>query len=103
MKTSRSVAEKSERLKLAEMQDAWQLSTMLELSQKILDKGVIVGHKIVLSENDRKKLLSYSSKIEPILEKIRQIQGHDAEPLECVIHAWREKIQYYSRHSGKKS
>jgi len=96
------MGEKLEALKLAEMQDAWQLNTMLELSQKILDKGIIVGNRVVLSDRDRKKLLSYSLKIEPILEKIKQVRGHDAEPLESVIHAWREKVHYYSRHSGKR-
>jgi hypothetical protein len=103
MKTSASNGKKTAESRLAEMQEVWPLSTMLELSQKILDKGVIKGNEVVLSDKDRKKLLSYSAKIEPILAKIKKTQGTEAEPLERVIHAWREKMHYFGRHAGTPS
>lgn len=103
MKTSKRNDQKRSETKLAEMRDVWPLSTMLELSQKILDKGVIKGNKVVFSEEDRKKLLLYSTKIEPILAKIKETQGAKAEPLERVVNAWREKMYCLSVKTGTRS
>ena len=96
MKRSTKQNKKVSDLKLAEMRDIWPLSTMLELSQKILNKGVIKGNEVVFSDEHRKKLLSYSSRIEPILAKIKKTKGAEAEPLERVVNAWREKMHCFS-------
>ena len=85
------------------MRDLWPLSTMLELSQKILNKGVIRGNHVVFSEEHRKKLLSYSAKIEPILVRIKETQGAKAEPLERVVNAWREKMHCLSVNARTRS
>jgi L-rhamnose isomerase len=96
-------SEKIAELKVAEIREVWPLKTMLELSQRIVDKGVIKGNKVILSAKDRKKLLSYRSKIEPILARIKRSKGAEAEPIERAIHAWREKMQYFSRQPGRDS
>lgn len=95
--------EKKSEPEVTKLWEVWPLSTMLELSQKILDKGVVRGNEVFLPERDRRKLLSYSAKIEPILQRIKATQGEQAEPLERVIHAWREKMQYFGRHANKRS
>lgn len=103
MKRLKRNDKKESEMKLAEMRDVWPLSTMLELSQKILDKGVIQGNDVVFSDEHRRKLLSYSSKIEPILAKIKRAKGAEAEPLERVVNAWREKMHYFSGYARNRS
>lgn len=103
MRTSKRNDKKGSEAKLSEMRDVWPLSTMLELSQKILNKGVIRGNEIVFSEEHRKKLLLYSTKIEPIIAKIKETQGAKAKPLERVINAWREKMHCLSGDTRRRS
>lgn len=87
--------------KLAEQREVWPLSMIIELSQKILDKGVVKGDQVLFSEKDRERLLSYSSKIEPILSKIRRSRGVEIRPLERVVDELREKIQHFSKSQNK--
>lgn len=103
MKTLRRDNKKMSEAKLAEMRDIWPLSMMLELSQKILDKGVIKGNDVIFSDKHRRKLLTYSSKIEPIIAKIKKTKGAEAEPLERVVNAWRERMHYFSSPVRKRS
>lgn len=87
--------------KLAKMRELWPLRMVLELSQKILDKGVIHGNEVVYSAEDRKKLLLYSSKIEPMFTQIKQTQRTDIEPLERVIDDLRGKIFQFSKSTKR--
>lgn len=100
MKMSKRKGKKREELRPEQIRDLWPLSMMIQLSQKILTKGLVKGDGVVFSEEDRKKLLSYSSKIKPMLEKIKQTHGAEVGPLERVIDDLREKIDHFS-HPGK--
>lgn len=97
MRTSKKGGKKSAELKLAEEREVWPLSMLIELSQKVLNKGVIRGNEVFFSEKDRARLLSYSSKIEPILSKIKRTRRMKVKPLERVIDELREKIYHFSR------
>jgi hypothetical protein len=103
MKTSKRGSGKTDELKLAKMREIWPLRMAIELSQKILDKGVIQGNEVIFSDQDRKKLLHYSSRIEPMFTQIKQTPRTDIEPLERVIDDLREKIYQFSKSPTKRS
>lgn len=90
-------------LKLAKMRETWPLRMVIALSEKILDKGVVKGNEVIYSEEDRKKLLIYRSKIEPMLAQIKRASRADIEPLERVIDDLRDKIHQYSKETQKRA
>lgn len=90
-------------LKMSEMREVWPLTMLIQLAKKTLDKGVIKGNEVIFSAEDRKKLLFYSSKIEPMFTKIKQTPRTDVEPLERVIDELREKIYRFSKNTCKRS
>lgn len=103
MKTSNRNAKKAMELKMAEMREIWPLRMLIQLAKKTLDKGVIKGNEIIFSAEDRRKLLFYSSKIEPMFTKIKQTPRTDIEPLERVIDELRGKIYQFSKKAYKRS
>jgi hypothetical protein len=103
MKTSKRNLGNVDELKLARMREIWPLRMVIELSQKILDKGVIKGNEVIFSAEDRKKLLFYSSKIEPMFTQIKQTPRTDIEPLERVIDDLREKIYHFGKNGDTRS
>lgn len=103
MRTSNRNATKTMELKMAEMREVWPLRMLIQLAKKTLDKGVIKGNEVIFSVEDRKKLLFYSSKIEPMFTKIKQTPRGDIEPLERVIDDLRDKIYQFSKSTAKRS
>ena len=103
METWKRNVENNDELKLANMRESWPLRMVIELSKKILDKGVIKGSEVIYSQEDRKKLLLYCSKMEPMFTQIKRTPGMDVEPLERVINDLREKIYHFSKNTAKRS